>query len=204
MNDQYQTIARASAGTFKDKGSKFLGFAFAVTDEEQAKKHLQEVKKEHYQCNHHCYALRLKPDGSFQKSSDDREPSGSAGKPIMGILLSHELTDTLIIVARYFGGTQLGIPGLINAYKSAAADSIANAGVLKKTVNSTLLLSLPYECVNELMTILKTEPVQLLKQEYNDPAELQVEIRMSREEFLLQKLKNNYHLYNQLTIKIEH
>src|SRR5258705_6714827 len=118
-DDVYKTIASMAKGSFRDRGSKFIAEAFPVTTEQEMKKNLSEAKKKHHKANHHCYAMRLTPDKNNFKCSDDREPSGSAGKPILNVLLSNELTDVLVVVSRYFGGTLLGVPGLINAYRSA-------------------------------------------------------------------------------------
>jgi uncharacterized YigZ family protein len=172
----YNTIAAASEGVFKDRGSSFLGFAFPVEDEEEVKKFLQQVKKQHHKCNHHCYAFRLKPDGSHFRSSDDREPSGSAGKPILGQLLSYQLTFTLIVVARYFGGSLLGVPGLIHAYRAAAEDAIAHAQIIYRTVNITASLSFPYPMLNEVMLMLKNTSFKTIQQDYSETVNLVIDL----------------------------
>ena len=201
ITDEYKTIKIPSEGIFKEKGSKFLSFAFPVSTEESVKEFLQQVKKSHYECNHHCYAFRLHPDGKVYRSSDDMEPSGSAGKPILGQLLSHELTDVLIVVARYFGGSLLGVPGLINAYRSAANDAINNSTIIIKTIDETLYLSVNYEHLNELISILKSESAQIIKQEFGEPVQLQVAVRQSKIKIVKHKLINNKRLAAHLVIK---
>jgi uncharacterized YigZ family protein len=120
FNDTYKTISAAAEGTFTDRGSKFIGYAFPLNHEEDIRKLLSDAHTQHPKARHHCWAYRLTPDRSVFRVNDDGEPSGSAGKPILNILLSYDLTNILIVVVRYFGGTLLGIPGLINAYKMAA------------------------------------------------------------------------------------
>ncbi|MDR0728797.1 MAG: YigZ family protein, partial [Prevotellaceae bacterium] len=120
--DNYKTIVAPATGLFKDKGSKFLAFAWPVDDEAQVKAHVQRLKKDYFDARHHCFAYRIGLNGEQWRANDDGEPSSTGGKPILGQLLSRELTHTLVVVVRYFGGVLLGVPGLINAYRSAAAD----------------------------------------------------------------------------------
>jgi uncharacterized YigZ family protein len=134
MTDSYKTIKKESQGYFKDKGSKFLAFAFPVKSEEEIKEILTRLRKEHHSARHHCYAWRLGSEEITFRANDDGEPSSTAGKPILGQLLSFEVTNILIIVVRYFGGTLLGVSGLINAYKNAAADSLNNAEIIEKII----------------------------------------------------------------------
>ncbi len=135
FDDTYRTIKIPSEGSFKDKGSKFLAFAYPITSETDIKPILAKLKAEHTKANHHCWAMRITPDRSVFKLNDDGEPSGTAGRPILNTLLSRDLTNVLIIVVRYFGGTLLGVPGLINAYKQATEDALNQATVIEKTVN---------------------------------------------------------------------
>ena len=200
--DEYYTIGKPSEGIYKERGSTFMSFAYPVSDSEAVKALIKQIKKEHYESNHHCYAFRLGVDGKIFRSSDDREPAGSAGKPILGQLLSHQLTDTLIIVARYFGGIQLGIPGLIQAYKHAANDAIIKSQKVIKTVNQSFQLSGSYQFLNEIMIVLKSEPVQFIHEDYNDdPVMLKISIRKSRVIALLEKLKSNHALAAHFVIK---
>ena len=135
FEDTYLTIKEPSEGLFKDKGSKFSSFAFPASSEEDVKKFLAELKKQHPSANHHCYAFRLGADKQAYRANDDGEPSNTAGKPILGQIQSKDLTNILIVVVRYFGGTLLGVSGLINAYKLAAAEAIQNATIIEKTVD---------------------------------------------------------------------
>ncbi len=201
ITDEFRTILEPSQGLYKDRGSKFLSFAYPISNEETVKELLHQVKKTHYECNHHCYAFRLNPGGKVYRSSDDMEPSGSAGKPILGQLLAHELTDILVIVARYFGGSLLGVPGLINAYRSAAYDAIQNASIVVKTINESFEITVQYEHLNVLMSILKNESVHIIKQEFGDPAYFQIAVRKSKKNELIEKLTNNHRLSSYLQIK---
>ena len=136
MKDTYNTITAASEGLFTDRGSKFIAYAFPIKSEEEIKEYLEEIKKEHWKARHHCYAWRLGIDGNTYRANDDGEPSGTAGKPILGQLDSFEITDTLVVVVRYFGGTKLGVGGLINAYKSAAIDALQQVEIISKTIDN--------------------------------------------------------------------
>ena len=134
MEDTYKTIEKPSEGLFKDKGSKFISFAFPVDNEEEIKEIVQSIKKEHHSARHHCYAWRLGADQLLFRANDDGEPSSTAGKPILGQIQSFDLTNILIVVVRYFGGTLLGVSGLINAYRNAALDAINQAEIVEKLV----------------------------------------------------------------------
>ncbi len=133
MIDSYLTIEKNTEGLFKDKGSKFLAFAYPVEEEEEIKEYIQALKKEHYSARHHCYAWRLGAEKTHFRANDDGEPSSTAGKPILGQIQKNDLTNILIVVVRYFGGTLLGVSGLINAYRGAAADVINNSIIVEKT-----------------------------------------------------------------------
>ncbi|MEP7264984.1 MAG: YigZ family protein [Bacteroidota bacterium] len=170
----YYTIAAPGEGVYKDRSSSFLSYCFPVHNDDEVKTFLQQVKKAHPKCNHHCYAFRMKPDGSHYRSSDDREPSGSAGKPILGQLLSHQLTNTLIVVARYFGGSLLGVPGLINAYRSAAENGIENSKIIFCTVDVEVKLTFPYSLLNEIMQLLKNSAFRIVSEVYGDTVMLQI------------------------------
>src|SRR6478609_119456 len=132
--DFYNTITGASTAEFKDRGSRFIAFTYPINNTEDFKLHRAQLKKEHPKANHHCFAYRLGTEGVNYRVSDDGEPSGSAGRPILGQIDSHQLTNILIIVARYFGGTLLGVPGLINAYKTTAGLTIRQTGIIQKPV----------------------------------------------------------------------
>src|ERR1035438_4724191 len=134
FDDNYKTISSSSQGIYKEKGSKFIAYTFPVKTETEIKAHIEKLKKEHHSARHHCYAYRLHPDKSVYRMNDDGEPSGTAGKPIFGQIQSNDLTDILIVVVRYFGGTLLGVSGLINAYRSAAVEVLKNSTFINKTV----------------------------------------------------------------------
>lgn len=166
MNDyNYQTIAQEGKAEYKDRGSKFIGYAFSVTDKEAFKEKMKEVKKQHEKASHHCFAYRLGTDGLEFRSSDNGEPSGSAGRPILGQIDRHEITDALVVVVRYFGGTLLGIRGLINAYKTAAADAIEAAPIIRKKIEDKYHLNFDYTQINTVMQIIKQNDCSILKQE---------------------------------------
>lgn len=153
--DTYQTIESPSEAIFKDRGSKFFGYAFPVSNEEEIKENLQQLKKLHPSSRHVCYAFRINPMNEYWRANDDGEPSSSAGKPILGQLKSMELQNTLVAVVRYFGGTLLGVPGLINAYKTAAFEALHLATIIEKTVTEMIELRVGYEKMGDVMKFAK-------------------------------------------------
>jgi uncharacterized YigZ family protein len=153
--DTYLTIESPSEAIFKDRGSKFFGYAFPVSNEEEIKEHLQQLKKLHPSSRHVCYAFRINPMNEYWRANDDGEPSSSAGKPILGQLRSMELQNTLVAVVRYFGGTLLGVPGLINAYKTAAYEALNGATKIEKTITETIELKVGYEKMGDVMKFAK-------------------------------------------------
>ena len=155
MADFFKTISHKSEGLFKEKGSKFLAFALPVTDEEQIKNILKEFRKDFHDARHVCFAWTLGPEMTNFRVSDDGEPSGTAGKPIHGQIVSRELTDILVVVVRYFGGVLLGTGGLIQAYKEAAADALNNAEIITKTVEKQLVIRFDYSLQNIVMKIIR-------------------------------------------------
>jgi uncharacterized YigZ family protein len=188
--DYYYTIERTSTAEFKDRGSKFIAFAFPITDVNDFKEKLANIKKEHPKATHHCFAYRLGLDGTSYRVSDDGEPSGSAGRPILGQIDSRQVTNTLIIVARYFGGTLLGVPGLINAYKTAAALALQVVPVTQKPVLINYTLQFDYTQMNEIMTIIKQFDCIIIKQEMNLFCSLEIGIPKNRLEETLFRLKD--------------
>jgi len=179
FEDTYLTIEKASEGIFKDKGSKFLAYAFPVSSEEKIKEHLAELRKLHPSARHHCYAFRLGAAKQAFRANDDGEPSNTAGKPILGQIQSKDLTNILIVVVRYFGGTLLGVSGLINAYKLAALDSIQNATIIEKTVDEVYELKFDYLQMNDVMKIIKDEHLQIRHQNFELNGELSFSVRKS-------------------------
>lgn len=200
MITSYQTIARASEGLYKEKGSKFLGYAFPVEDEEEIKRILNELRKKHHDARHHCYAFRLGADGKHYRANDDQEPSGTAGKPIHGQLLSFELTNVLLVVVRYFGGTKLGASGLIHAYKTAAQDALEQAEIVTREVEVQCTLTFPYERYNEVMRILRESKARILSQELDNMSTMQIALPLQYLEMAQSKWKN----IPDLTPEIEH
>jgi uncharacterized YigZ family protein len=189
ISDSYFTISESSTGEFKDKGSKFIAFAIPFTNVDNLKKHLEEIKAIHPKARHFCWAYKIGIDNNRFRSSDDGEPSGSAGKPILNVILSKNLSDVLLVVVRYFGGTLLGVSGLINAYKSASLEAIANAKIIEKLVYSKFIFKYHFENTNDIMRIIKEFDLKILGQNYIDMCEMEVEIRRSLVEKVLEKIK---------------
>ncbi|MDI9319810.1 MAG: YigZ family protein [Phycisphaerales bacterium] len=163
--DRYKTIAQAGNSLFKDKNSKFYGYAYPILHVEQSKQVLQEVKKEHPKATHHCFAYRLGTEGLSFRASDDGEPSGSAGRPILGQIDSAGYTNILVVVVRYYGGTMLGVPGLINAYKTAATEAIKGAASIEKWITQRVEITVDYNTMSELLYLLKQCEAEIIKQE---------------------------------------
>ena len=163
--DYYFTIESTAVADFKDRGSKFIAYSFPIKNTNDFKKHLQDLKKEHPKAVHHCFAYRIGTDGNTFRMSDDGEPSGTAGKPILGQIDSKNLTDTLIVVVRYFGGTLLGVPGLINAYKSASSLVLQCTPVVQKAIEINYELQFNYTEMNDVMRIIKQFNCSILKNE---------------------------------------
>jgi uncharacterized YigZ family protein len=191
FDDTYLSIKEISTGDFRDRGSKFLAFAYPIKSESEVKEIIQQLKKEHPQANHHCYAFRLSPDPTFYRASDDREPSGSAGKPILAAIQSQQLTNVLIVVVRYFGGSLLGVPGLINAYRTAAAEALSKAKIIEHTINDKFEITFDFESINDVHSIIKSEGAIITEQTYETPCIIQFELRKSKNNQLLNKLKNH-------------
>jgi len=161
----YKTIRAPTTSLFKDRGSKFLGFCFPIDKVEDVKKHVKSLKKEHPKANHYCIGFRIGTDGTSYRANDDGEPSGSAGRPILGQIDSAGLTNVLIVVVRYFGGTLLGVPGLIHAYKTVAADCLGLAEIVEKDIELPVILEFDYSLMNEVMQVLKQYEVAIYEQE---------------------------------------
>lgn len=186
--DSYRTIAGAAEAIYKEKSSKFLAYAYPVQSEEQIRTLVEALHKKYYDATHHCYAWRLGPKGEAFRANDDGEPSGTAGKPILRQLLSHELTDCLIVVVRYFGGTKLGVSGLIAAYRESAAEAIAAAQIIERTVDRIIRFEFSYLSMNDVMRIIKEEQPEIREQAFDNLCRMSVAIRESRAEGLIGKL----------------
>jgi uncharacterized YigZ family protein len=189
FEDTYLTIKNPSEGQFKDKGSKFLAFAFPVKTEEEVKEILTRLRKQHHVANHHCYAFRLGGDKLSFRSNDDGEPSNTAGKPILGQIQSKDLTNILIVVARYFGGTLLGVSGLINAYRQAAAEALANAEIIEEIVKDKYKIDFDYLQMNDIMKIIKDEKLEMAAQNFELKCELSFKVRKNNSDRVYELFK---------------
>jgi uncharacterized YigZ family protein len=187
-DDVYRTISGPCEGVFRDKGSKFIGYAYPIDLEAEIKDVLAGLRTEHPKARHFCWAYRLGQDKSIFRLNDDGEPSGSAGRPILNTLLSENLTNILVVVVRYFGGTLLGVPGLIHAYKSATAEAIGSGEMVLKTVDDIYFLSFPYDQTNEVMKVVKEEKLIVKEQKFDMQVELNIRIRQSLVKVVLDKL----------------
>jgi uncharacterized YigZ family protein len=179
MEDTYNTIEVQSEGYFKDKGSKFYSFAFPVHSEEEIKERISALKKEHHSARHHCYAWRLGTEEITFRANDDGEPSSTAGKPILGQLVSYNVTNILVVVVRYFGGTLLGVSGLINAYRTAAAEALKNAEIITKTMERKYELHFQYNVLNDVMNIIKQENLNVVNTKFEVDCRLTFSVRKS-------------------------
>lgn len=179
VKDTYKTIDKPSEGLYKDKGSKFIAYAFGVESESHIEFNINEVKKQHFSARHCCWAYRLGVDGSISKSNDDGEPSNTAGKPILGQIVSKDLTNILIIVVRYFGGTLLGTGGLIQAYKLSASDAINNASIIEKIVEKELSIQFAPSLTGSVMRIIKQFDAKIISQQCDSYSTVLCKIRLS-------------------------
>lgn len=179
FDDTYRTLANPSEGLYKEKGSKFLAFAFPVHSTEDVKGHLDRLRKEYFDARHHCFAYILGPTKEAWRANDDGEPSGTGGRPIYGQLLSADLTDTLIVVVRYFGGILLGASGLANAYKTAARDAIDHATIIEKTIDIRYRLHFEYAAMNDVMRIVKDFGLKPGNQHFDLDCQLDLAVRQS-------------------------
>jgi len=188
FEDTYKTITASAEGQFSDRGSKFIAYAYPLRDEAEVKELVAALKAQHPKARHHCWAYRLTRDRSVFRINDDGEPSGTAGRPILNSLLSADVTNVLLVVVRYFGGTLLGVPGLIKAYKSAAEDALQAAEVVELTVNDIYNITFPYAQMNEVMRVVKAENVEVLKQEFDNHCTMELGIRQTQVEQVLSRL----------------
>jgi uncharacterized YigZ family protein len=185
--DRYYTVAGKGESVIREKASKFIGLAFPVNSETEAKEVLLGIRKKFYDANHHCFAYCIGPTRELYRLSDDGEPSGSAGRPIHGQLLSKDVSDVLVIVVRYFGGTKLGIPGLISAYRQAASEALDQAGKTEKIIKQRFRVNFPYEKMNEVMRIQKEEELEIISQEFDNDCSLTLAVRKSKADKVLNK-----------------
>lgn len=189
-NDTFKSISAPAEGIYKEKGSKFLAFAYPVVSEEEVKAILESVRKEYYDARHHCYAWRLGLNGDQWRYNDDGEPSSTAGRPIYGQILSRELSDVLIVVVRYFGGTKLGVPGLIRAYRTAAADALDHAAVVEKVASEGFAVTFDYAGMDRVMRVLKDMGIAPSKYTAEDVCRMEMRVRLSDVERFRQRMED--------------
>lgn len=188
QKDEFLTITDTPAeGFYSEKRSKFLAFAFHVTSEEEVKQYVAEFRKKYYDARHVCWAYMLGADRTDFRANDDGEPSSTAGKPILGQINKNELTDILIIVVRYYGGVNLGTSGLIVAYRTAAAEAIANAEIVSQFVEEEVVFDFPYIMMNDVMKIIKDMLPRIISQTYDNTCEMKLSIRKSEAPMLKAK-----------------
>lgn len=188
FEDTYLTIDQPSEGVFRDKGSKFIAYAYPFKQEKDLNQIIASLKSLHPKARHHCWAYRLGSDRSVFRINDDGEPSGTAGRPILNVLLSKDLTNILVVVVRYFGGTLLGVPGLINAYKMATQEALAEVSVVEKTVNDVYDVAFDYLQMNDVMRLLKEEEIVVLNQQFDNSCVITIEVRKTLVNTVLSKL----------------
>jgi uncharacterized YigZ family protein len=197
--DTYLTIEKPSEGSYKDKGSKFLAFAYPVNTEEEIKTFVENLKREYFDARHHCFAWTLGPDKNQSRVFDDGEPNHSAGDPIMGQIKSKDLTNILVVVVRYFGGVKLGVGGLIAAYKSAANEALNRAVVIRKDVTQRFQLKFPYSSMPNVMKLINQFDIKVIDQSFRETQMMKVEVKMKDKRKLEEKVK----LLNDLQIPVE-
>lgn len=187
--DSYKTIARPAETTYRQLSSKFLTYAYPVETEAEIKEYLDALRKRWFDATHHCYAWRLGPHGEHFRANDDGEPSSTAGKPILGQLLSQEVTNCLVVVVRYFGGTKLGVPGLIAAYKESTAQVLAECEIVERTVDVVIEVTFSYIAMNDVMRIVKDMQPRIVDQQFDNLCTMTLSIRESESEQLIGRLE---------------
>jgi uncharacterized YigZ family protein len=199
FDDSYLEVVGSSKGLFKDKGSKFIAYAYSVKSEEDIKQRIAEVKKQEYAARHYCYAYILNPDKSAQRDSDDGEPANTAGKPILGQLLSRELTNTLVVVVRYFGGVKLGVSGLITAYRAAASEALEDITIEKRFVKDVFTVYFKYPEMNNVMRMIKDNALEIINQDFELECALTFCVKKSQSE----KIQSIFALNHLLTLEFK-
>ena len=197
FSDKYKEIKFNTTGIYKEKGSKFIAYAFPVYSAGNVKEKLESVKKLEHSARHHCYAYILHSDKSAQRANDDGEPSSTAGKPILGQILSNDLTNILIVVVRYFGGVKLGVPGLIRSYKTAALYAISNSEIITKTIKEQFVVSFKYPQMNDVMRLVKEYNLEVVNTDFQIECNLIFAVAKSKSEEVVETFKKNH----ELTIK---
>lgn len=186
--DRYKTVETISAGLYKEKGSRFVAALHPVKNENEIKTILEGIRKEHHEARHHCYAWVLGAEGIRYRSNDDGEPSGTGGRPILGQIRANGLTNILIVVSRYFGGTLLGVSGLINAYKTAAASALENTRIVEQFVMESYKLIFPYKSMNDVMKIVKEENIDHSGHLFNIDCSMNIHFRSSFKQKIIGRL----------------
>lgn len=189
MEDTYRTIECKAEGLYKEKGSKFIAFAFPVHTEEEIKLILENLRGKYYDARHHCYAYRLGADKLRFRANDDGEPSSTGGKPILGQIVSNDLTNVLIVVVRYFGGIKLGVSGLINAYRTAAADAIEHAAIVEKTEDEVIKIRFSYAVLNEVMRVIKEMDPEVFERNFELECRMTLALRRTSMQVLVERLR---------------
>lgn len=189
-SDSYKTILNPSEGLLKEKGSKFIAQVFHAETEDDCKEVLLSVKKSFHDARHHCYAYRLNPENEESRSNDDGEPSGTAGKPILNQILSYELFNVIVVVVRYFGGTKLGVSGLISAYKTSTREALDNAKIVTQYLTSEFLLEFDYPLMNDVMRVIKEENLKSTPPEFTNSCVIKIEIKKNNIERVKIRLEN--------------
>jgi uncharacterized YigZ family protein len=192
--DTFYTIGAPAEGRYKEKGSKFIAYAFPVSNEQQIREITARLKKEHHSARHHCFAWRLGSDQELFRINDDGEPSGTAGRPIFGQIRQHELTDILVVVVRYFGGILLGTSGLTNAYKEAVANVLTNAIIVEKIIETTIEVNFDYLAMNDFMTVLKEFHLEMKESHFDLTCKANILVRKQLTEIVMEKLGKIDHL----------
>jgi uncharacterized YigZ family protein len=187
-SDTYKTINAPSEGLYKEKGSRFVAIAIPVSDQEAIKPIIDKIRKEHHEARHHCYAYMIGHERTIWRVNDDGEPSGTGGRPILGQINSHGLTNLIIVVSRYFGGTLLGVSGLINAYRSAASSALQNADQVERTLQEYYEINYPYVSMNDVMKLLKDESIDQSRQSFALECRIMINFRVSAKEKILYRL----------------
>ncbi|MDH5366721.1 MAG: YigZ family protein [Cyclobacteriaceae bacterium] len=200
MEDAYKTISKTSEGEYKEKGSRFLAFAFPVSSENEIKIRLEGLRKQYYDARHHCYAYVLGQDYGKYRANDDGEPNHSAGDPILGQIKSKALTNTLVVVVRYFGGTKLGVSGLISAYKIAAEEALGNNKIVSIEITNAYSLNFGYESTNEIMRMVKEFNLEISEQRYEVDCFIKVNVNLKIEGQFKSKIKLLQDLGNKILI----
>ena len=194
IEDKYKEVKNHTTGIYKEKGSKFIAYSYPVYSEEEVKEKLEEVRKLEHSARHYCYAYILNPDKSAQRANDDGEPSSTAGKPILGQILSNNLTNILIVVVRYFGGVKLGVPGLIRSYKTAAAEAILEATIITKTIKEQYEVIFKYPQMNDVMRLIKEYDLEVVNTDFQIDCKLIFAVPKSKANDVVDTFKKNHEL----------